>query len=196
VRRTLARRRTVTAILVWLVHVAVLWAWHVPALYEVALRTPALHAVEHASLLVTAVAFWAVLLRHPPGAVSAMLLLFAATGQSTALGALLTLAAEPSYPGHAHTVAAWELTPLADQQLAGVIMWVVGGMGYLWAALAILARVLVTAIPSALPSRQRAHSGASSSTSRAAVRPRGGARDGHRDGTARGGGAARPAAGR
>jgi putative membrane protein len=142
VRRILSRRHMVAAIGVWLVHVAVLWAWHVPALYEAALRTPALHAIEHASLLATAMAFWAVLLRHPPGPVTAVLLLFAAAGQSTALGALLTLATEPSFPGHARTVAAWGLTPLEDQQLAGAVMWVVGGLGYLWAGLAILARVL------------------------------------------------------
>ena len=126
----------------WLLHVVILWAWHTPALYEAAVRAPALHAVEHASLLISAVAFWVVVLRRRPRPLSAAVYLFAAAAQSTALGALLTLAAQPSYPSHADTAARWGLTPLADQQLAGVIMWVLGGLGYLGTALAVLARVV------------------------------------------------------
>jgi cytochrome c oxidase assembly factor CtaG len=139
-RRLFPRR--VTALAAWLGHVVVLWAWHVPALYEAALRAPVLHAAEHASLLVTAMAFWAVVAGRRLDPVASVLYLFAAAGQSTALGALLTLASWPSYPVHAPATDAWGLTPLGDQQLAGVIMWVLGGMGYLWAALVILARAL------------------------------------------------------
>ena len=130
----------------WLAHVGVLWAWHAPALYEAALRNPLLHALEHASLLITAAAFWTVVWlpgdRRGRHTAAALLALFAGAGQSTALGALLTLAAEPSYPGHAMTAARWGLTPLEDQHLAGLLMWVVGGIGYMAAALVVLARVL------------------------------------------------------
>lgn len=130
-------------VVAWILHVGVLWAWHVPVLYEAALRSSALHAFEHASLLATAVPFWVAVLGWPglrPPA--AMLYLFTAAGQCTALGALLALAAVPSYEIHATTVAGWQLTPLDDQQLAGVIMWVFGGLGYLGAMLLVLGRNL------------------------------------------------------
>jgi putative membrane protein len=47
------------------------------------------------------------------------------------LGALITLAPEPIYPPHALTAAAWGITPLQDQQLGGVIMWVPGCLAFL-----------------------------------------------------------------
>jgi putative membrane protein len=131
---------------VWLLHVIVLWAWHVPALYDAAVRDPLLHALEHGSLLVSATAFWWMTLRprdhHGLGALAAMLALFAGAGQSTALGALLTLASEPSFLTHADTTARWGLTPLEDQQLAGLLMWVVGGLGYMIAAFVVTAAAL------------------------------------------------------
>jgi putative membrane protein len=132
----------VVAVPVLLMHVVVLWAWHAPVLYEAALRTPFLHALEHVSLLVTAAAFWSIVLHRghaQPAMAAALLYVFAAAGQSTALGALLTLSEHPVYAIHAGTVGRWGLSPLEDQQLAGLAMWVFGGLGYLVAALAILA---------------------------------------------------------
>ena len=148
--RRLARLRdslgTAGAVAVWLVHVAVVWAWHVPALYEAAMREPALHALEHASMLMTGWAFWALVLRPRVrgtlGTAGAVLYLFAAAAQSTALGALLTLATRASYPSHGASTATWGLTPLDDQQLAGLVMWIFGGIGYVVAALMLLARAL------------------------------------------------------
>ena len=132
-------------VIVWMLHVIILWAWHVPRLYEAALRQPALHALEHGTLLSSAVAFWAVV-RHrnsrAVGNVAALLYLFAGAAQSTALGALLTLSSRPSYPIHAATAERWGVTSLADQHAAGLIMWVAGGLGYLIAALLVLAQVL------------------------------------------------------
>lgn len=91
-----------TALGAWLLHVAVLWAWHTPRLYERAVQSPALHATEHASLLVTAWAFWVVVL-HPRRRCAlriggSLLYLFAAAGQCAVLGALLTLAETPWSP--------------------------------------------------------------------------------------------------
>jgi putative membrane protein len=130
----------------WLLHVAVLWAWHTPRLYDWAVQSPVLHAAEHASLLVTAWAFWAVVL-HPRGRRAlgiggSLLYLFAAAGQCAALGALLTLGETPWYATHAATAGTWGLTPLEDQQLAGLIMWLPGGMVYATVALARLAATL------------------------------------------------------
>jgi putative membrane protein len=141
------RHRAGIAVAAWLLHVAVLWAWHAPALYDLAARHPLVHAVEHASLLSTAWAFWAVLLhpgrgRRTLGAADSLLYLFAAAGQCAALGALLTLAESPWYTTHAETAGAWGLTPLEDQQLAGVLMWLAGGLVYVAIALTRLATTL------------------------------------------------------
>jgi cytochrome c oxidase assembly factor CtaG len=53
------------------------------------------------------------------------------------LGALITFSPRPWYAAHLDTTAAWGLTPLADQQLAGAIMWVPAGVVYVAAALAL-----------------------------------------------------------
>jgi len=123
---------------VWVLHVAALWAWHLPRAYDLALRDGAVHALEHASFLGTAVLFWWVALqpvgRRRLGRAAAMLYVFAAGMQGAALGALLTFARVPWYLGHGTAARAWGLTPLEDQQVAGLIMWVPGGLAYLIAA--------------------------------------------------------------
>ena len=68
-----------------------------------------------------------------------MIYLFAATILTGALGALLAFAPDLWYTAYAATTGAWGLTPLDDQQLGGVIMWVPGGGTYLIAALALFA---------------------------------------------------------
>jgi putative membrane protein len=129
-------------LIVGLLGTSVLWLWHTPSLYQAALRTEALHAAEHGSFLAAALLFWWVVLspgrRHGrPGA--AFLLVFVAMLQSGALGALITFARAPWYAIHADSVTSWGLTPLEDQQLAGVIMWVPMGTVYLVAALWLVA---------------------------------------------------------
>ena len=120
---------------VWLLHVAVLWSWHAAVPYDAALDSGLLHAVEHATFLVTALWFWQVVMgargagRVPQGL--GVLLVFGMAMQSVFLSALLTFARTPWYAGYAATTAPWGLEPLADQQLAGVIMWIPAGLVYL-----------------------------------------------------------------
>jgi putative membrane protein len=127
----------------WSLHAAAIWIWHVPSLYEASLRSEAVHALQHASFLGTALLFWWSVLegrRHGrlgwPGAVIA---LFTTAVHTSILGALLTFSTRLWYPLYGATSAAWGLTPLEDQQLAGLIMWVPGGLAYLVAALALMA---------------------------------------------------------
>lgn len=131
-------------------HILVLWGWHLPAVYQAALGSPLLHALEHASFLGTAWLLWRVALgpvrpstRRPVAGAAgervapglAVLLVFATTVQGNVLGALLTLApASPLYPE--------QVTDLADQQLAGLLMWVPGDVVYLAAAVALFRRWL------------------------------------------------------
>jgi putative membrane protein len=118
----------------WLVHTAVLWVWHAAGPYEAAVRNDAVHAVEHGSFLGSALLFWWVVVgtrgraRLPRG--NAALLTFAMALQSVFLAALLTFATVPWYPVYGDTTAWWGLEPLADQQLAGAIMWVPAGFVY------------------------------------------------------------------
>jgi putative membrane protein len=107
---------------------AILWTWHVPSLYEAAVEDPALHLVEHASFLGTALLFWWVALqpsgprRLPRGA--DVLYVFVGALQSGALGSLFTFASSPVYSLYTHRTAALGLSALTDQQLAGLLMWI------------------------------------------------------------------------
>jgi putative membrane protein len=130
---------------VWVIGAVVLWAWHLPALYEAALRHDALHALEHASLIATSALVWAVALgraRRSLAVPAASALLFATALQSSALGAVLALAQRPLYPIHAAVAPSWGLTPLEDQQLAGGLMWVPPGIVYVVVIAALLSRWL------------------------------------------------------
>ena len=124
---------------VWLLHAGTLWFWHSAVPYEAAVEHHAVHAVEHASFLVSGVLFWRVVLgaravdRVPPGL--GVLLVFAMAMQSGFLSALLTFAETPWYSVYAATTPAWGLDPLADQQLSGVIMWIPAGLLYVAAGL-------------------------------------------------------------
>ncbi|HEX5830239.1 MAG TPA: cytochrome c oxidase assembly protein [Gemmatimonadaceae bacterium] len=139
-------RAVVHPVSVGAMHAAAIWAWHVPRLYDTAIHFERWHAAEHASFLVTAALFWALL--DQPGrrarlaALPAMLLVFVTAMQSTVLGALLTLSSHPWYSAHLPFTAAWGLTPLEDQQLAGVLMWVPAGTFYLPALVWVLWRAL------------------------------------------------------
>ncbi|MGH9214856.1 MAG: cytochrome c oxidase assembly protein, partial [Acidimicrobiales bacterium] len=129
----------------WVIGVVVLWAWHLPTLYEAALRRDALHAFEHASLIATAALVWALALgraRRSLAIPAASGLLFATALQSGALGAVLALAQRPLYPIHASVAPSWGLTPLEDQQLAGGLMWVPPGIVYMVVIAALLAHWL------------------------------------------------------
>jgi putative membrane protein len=111
----------------WSVSTGTLWGWHLPLLYEAAVTSPSLHALEHASLLGTAILFWWALAasRRGAGQGPALLVLLLSSGQSAALGALMTFSGSAWYASY---------PSLERQQLAGLLMWVPGGLVYLVAA--------------------------------------------------------------
>ncbi|HXH25334.1 MAG TPA: cytochrome c oxidase assembly protein, partial [Vicinamibacterales bacterium] len=117
-----------------------IWLAHVPRVYQAALTDPAVHLLLVALLLAVGYLFWTTLIRG--SAAGGILMAFAALVQTGLLGALLTFAPTPWYPVFASRAAPWGLTPLEDQQLAGLIMWVPMGAVYLAAGLAALARLL------------------------------------------------------
>lgn len=116
------------------VHALVLWFWHAPPVYEVAIRGALPYWTMQASLLASAVLLWRRVLTPQTGVGPAVLALLATAVQMGMLGALLTFAREPLYAPHFTTTLAWGLTPRADQQLGGLIMWVPAALPYLVAA--------------------------------------------------------------
>jgi putative membrane protein len=109
---------------------ATLWFWHLPAAYDFALGNMGIYWVMQASLLGTSVVFWRSVL-HPGQAIGTALLgVFGAYLQMALLGALLTFAPSQLYAIHAFAPFNWGMTPLADQQLGGLIMWVPGGLPF------------------------------------------------------------------
>jgi putative membrane protein len=136
-------------------HGATIWAWHLPVLFDAALANAWLHWLEHASFVLTAVVFWWAMLGRPArvnGYGLSVACLFVTLLHSSLLGMLLTLSPQPWY-APAPAAAAWGLTAMEDQQLAGLIMWIPGGILYILAALA-LAGLWITR--GATPTRTRA----------------------------------------
>jgi putative membrane protein len=119
-----------------------LWAWHAPPLFNRALGHPGWHIAQHVSFLVTALIFWWAMLRTPNRGLAA-LCLFVTSIVGGALGALMALSASPWYAGYAAMgMMPFGLTPEEDQALAGLIMWVPGGLAHAGAALLLLSRYL------------------------------------------------------
>lgn len=118
----------------WTAASAVLfWLWHAPAPYALALSSDLAYWIMQAALFGGALGFWASLRRvQPPFAIA---LLLAMMVQMGLLGALITFAGAPLYAPHWLTTQPWGLTPLQDQQLAGIIMWAPASALYLAAAL-------------------------------------------------------------
>jgi putative membrane protein len=119
---------------------AVYWAWHVPDVYAAALASTAVYWALQVALLAASAGFWQAAFDRRTPAPAAVAGLLAGMAQMGVLGALLTFAPTPLYAAHATTTTAWGLGPLADQQLAGLLMWVLSLPAYLLALLGLARR--------------------------------------------------------
>jgi putative membrane protein len=121
-------------------HGMAIWVWHVPGFFEGALTREWAHWLQHLSFLGTAILFWwavlACLERQRAG--SALASLFITALHTSLLGALLVFAGHPLYPVQLVDSGRWGLDALEDQELAGLVMWVPGGLVYAVAALLVL----------------------------------------------------------
>jgi cytochrome c2 len=131
--------RLLTApVIAFAIHAIALWTWHLPRLYQATLTSELVHSLQHVSFLFTALLFWWTIFAARAGEFRrglAVFLLFATVLQTGALGALLTFSGTLWYPAYAASATAWGLTPLEDQQLGGLIMWIPGSLAYIVAAL-------------------------------------------------------------
>jgi putative membrane protein len=126
----------------WFVHAIALWVWHIPVLFEAVLRYESVHTLQHLSFFISALLFWWALIHGPQGAMgygAAVLYLFTTSVHSGVLGALITIAGSVWYPSYVGLTSSWGLTPLEDQQLGGLIMWIPAGLVYVIAGLALFA---------------------------------------------------------
>ena len=113
----------------------VLWLWHAPAPYAWALASVPIYWLMQITLLVAAWLLWRAVLSPTAQTGAALVALATTVGQMGLLGALLVFAPRPMYWPHFESTAAWGLTPLVDQHLAGLLMWVPAMLPYLAVAL-------------------------------------------------------------
>jgi len=117
-----------------ILHGIAIWAWHAPVAFDAALTDVAVHRLQHLSLLATAIVFWWSVLRTSDRGLAAWHL-FVTMLHMSILGALMALAPRVMYVAQTAAAPEWGLTPLEDQQLAGIVMWVPAGTIYAGAAL-------------------------------------------------------------
>lgn len=123
--------RATRPVMAVVIHAVVIWLWHAPGLFNAALESEWLHTLEHVTFLASALMFWtAVCRRETPvfAAAGIVLLTFMHGGM---LGGVLTLAPMALYDWYGNRSLLWGLTPLQDQQVAGLSMWVAAGAVYL-----------------------------------------------------------------
>jgi cytochrome c oxidase assembly factor CtaG len=126
----------------WAIHALALWIWHIPVLFEATLTSELVHTLQHLSFLLSALLFWWSLIHGPQGLMgfgAATLYVFTTSLHSGLLGALITFANTAWYPSYSGYTASWGLTPLEDQQLGGLIMWIPAGLVYILAGLVLFA---------------------------------------------------------
>lgn len=130
------------------IYAGVIWVWHLSPVYAAILNHAAVHLVAVGVLLGTSILFWRSLIgeirERPLAALAVLLLTLCHTG---ILGAWLTFSVRPWYPFLEDAVALWGLALIEDQQLAGLLMWFVGGAAYLLAALHLATRALRPGLP-------------------------------------------------
>ena len=151
----------------WLAMNIAYLAWHVPPAYDLALRSPGWHEVEHACFLGTSLLFWFPVIQPWPsvsyGSRWALLpYLIGADLVNTALAAFLTFAGRVIYPPYANGPRVFGLSALDDQVAAGALMWVLGSIFY-------FVPVVMIAIQLLSPSSNRVAFGAVASRGNIAV---------------------------
>lgn len=120
----------------WLLFVLSMFLWHTPVAYDLALKNSALHEVEHACFLGTALLFWRPVIAPFPSHFSwsrwwMVPYLLLADIANTMLSALLAFAERPIYVHYATAPRLWGISATTDQAAAGAIMWVPGSLFFL-----------------------------------------------------------------
>jgi cytochrome c oxidase assembly factor CtaG/cytochrome c2 len=137
-----AGRVLLIPLLVWIAFCGGFIFWHIPGPYRWAVEDRWVHAFEHLWFFLSSLAFWTIVLERGVRRLdyaSTLVFLVGTAILSGLPGALLLFAARPFY-GAGAAATHWGLTPLEDQQLAGVIMWVPMGFAYVAAGVWVFVR--------------------------------------------------------
>ena len=145
----MAWRRLAEPVTATTVQALVMWGWHAPVLFDRALESGGWHMAQHASFLLSSLLFWWAML-HPRGGIAGYGLsaacLFVTSLVGGALGALMSVSQSPWYADYAAMgVSGIGLDPTTDQQLAGLVMWIPGGLVHGVAAIAMFYKWLKSA---------------------------------------------------
>jgi putative membrane protein len=113
----------------WSAAAVALVAWHVPSVFEAALRWDGLHELEHASFLAAGLLFWWPVVQPWPSTSrwprwSVVLYLFCATLPCDVLSAFLVFCGRVVYPSYLSATPLFGFSPLQDQECAASLMWV------------------------------------------------------------------------
>lgn len=125
-------------LLAWVIFAAVNWGWHFSSLYDQALENQALHDVEHLSFMAAALLFWWPVVGVDPSRwrlpyPARLFYLFLAMPQNSFLGVALMSAPAVLYPHYLTIERSWGPTPIVDQNVGGMLMWVGGDVVFLLA---------------------------------------------------------------
>jgi putative membrane protein len=112
-------------------HAVILWLWHAPGPYAWGLASVPAYGLMQVTLAGSAWLLWRAILAPAAQPGPALIALVATIGQMGLLGALIVFAPQPLYLVHLASAAPWGLSPLADQQLGGLLMWVPAILPYL-----------------------------------------------------------------
>jgi putative membrane protein len=145
-----ARRRAIVGswrhltapLAVFILQAAALWLWHIPSWYQAALRNDAVHALQHLCFVLAASLFWWAMVNGRYGRAGyglGVLYVFLTAIHSSALGALLAVSPDVWYADYVRQANAWHVDALADQQLAGLLMWIPAGVIFIVFGLALFA---------------------------------------------------------
>ncbi len=142
----------------WLAMALSLYGWHLPAAFDLALRSPGWHKVEHACFFGSSLLFWWAVIRPFPSRAhwplwAIPLYLLAADMANSVLCAILTFSDHSLYPVYQTAPRLFGTTALSDQVAAGVLMWVPGSLMYLVPAALIAIQYLSPSQPLVRPGR-------------------------------------------
>jgi putative membrane protein len=129
----------------FILHAAALWLWHIPYLYQAGVEFDFIHALQHLSFFLSGVLFWSALFgagRSTMTYGAGVLYVFGTAAYCSALGALLTFSSVIWYPIYSDRTELWHLTPLQDQQIGGLLMWVPSGVVFILIGIWLFARWL------------------------------------------------------
>ena len=133
-------RRLTEPMTATILQAVVMWAWHAPALFDRTLGSQGWHVAQHLSFILSSLIFWSAMLDARRGSyLLSAACLFVTSLVEGALGALMALSVSPWYSDYAAMgMSGIGLDPTTDQQLAGLIMWIPGGLVHGGAALGLL----------------------------------------------------------